>query len=113
MVQVKLQKMRILVLMKRFGTNKDMPVQDFGRQIRLFENLKNHKIDFLCVDFRKLESKKISRNNIDYYIEPLSIFNFNGFLRKLKELVSSGNYDLIVASTSPIIGVISYCCSKK
>ena len=106
--------MRILVLMKRFGANKDMPLQDFGRQIRLFENLtKEHKIDFLCADFRKFESKKISRNGIDYYIKPLSLFNFNGFSRKFKELVKFGNYDLIVASTSPIIGIIAYCYSKK
>lgn len=105
--------MRILVLMKRFGANKDMPLQDFGRQIRLFENLKEHKIDFLCADFRKSESKKMSRNKIDYYIEPLSIFNFYGFLRKFKELIKSGNYDLVVASTSPIIGIIGYYYSKK
>ena len=105
--------MRILVLMKRFGANKDMPMQDFGRQVRLFENLKEHKIDFLCADFRKSESKKLSRNGIDYYIEPLSLFNFNGFLRKFKELIKSSNYDLVVASTSPIIGIIACYYSKK
>lgn len=106
--------MRILVLMKRFGANKDMPVQDFGRQVRLFENLaKDHKIEFLCVDFKKHESRKILRKGIDYYIEPLSLFNFNGFLRKFKELAKSGNYDLVVASTSPIMGIIGYYYSKK
>lgn len=105
--------MRILVLMKRFGANKDMPVQDFGRQIRLFENLKEHEIDFLCVDFKKDEPKKISRNGIDYYIEPLSLFNFNKFLKKLNCLIKTENYDLVVASTSPIIGIIAHYYSKK
>ncbi len=105
--------MRILVLMKRFGANKDMPLQDFGRQIRLFENLKEHKIDFLCADFKKSESKKISRNNIEYYIESLSVFNFNKFLKKLDDLIKTENYDIIVASTSPVIGVIAHYCSKK
>ena len=105
--------MRILVLMKRFGANKDMPLQDFGRQIRLFENLKGHKIDFLCADFRKLESKKMSRKGIDYYIEPLGIFNFYKFLKKINDLIKTKNYDLIVASTSPIIGIVGYHYSKK
>lgn len=100
--------------MKRFGANKDMPVQNFGRQIRLFESLtKEHKIDFLCADFKKLESKKISRNGIDYYIEPLSLFNSNRFLRKLNELIKINSYNLIVASTSPIIGIIAYYYSRK
>ena len=41
--------MKILVIMKRFGANKDMVMEDFGRQIRLFENLvKRHKVDFFC-----------------------------------------------------------------
>ena len=39
--------MKILVVMKRFGANKDMVMEDFGRQIRLFEKLaKKHEIDF-------------------------------------------------------------------
>jgi len=46
--------------MKRFGANKDMVIQDFGRQIRLFENLKQHKIDFLCPDYTKKENKDIT-----------------------------------------------------
>ncbi len=105
--------MKILVIMKRFGANKDMPMQDFGRQIRLFENLKEHKIDFLCADFRKSKPKKLSRNKIDYYIEPLSVFNFNKFLKKLNDLIKAENYDIIVASTSPIIGIIAYRYSRR
>ena len=105
--------MKILVLMKRFGANKDMPLQDFGRQIRLFENLKEHDIDFLCGDFTKLESKKLSRKNINYYIEPLGIFNFNNFLKRFDELVKARKYDVIFASTSPILGIIAHRYSKK
>src|SRR3989339_1912338 len=81
------QKMKILVLMKRFGANKDMVMQDFGRQIRLFENLSSmHSIDFLCMDYKKGESKKLQRKNIKYYIEPFSIAKINAFLGKLKSL---------------------------
>ena len=39
MVQKSPKKLKILVLMKRFGAGKDMVMQDFGRQIRLFENI--------------------------------------------------------------------------
>ena len=61
--------MKILVVMKRFGANKDMVIQDFGRQIRLFENLKQHKIDFLCPDYTKKENKDVKLHNMDFYIK--------------------------------------------
>ena len=58
--------MKILVLMKRFGTNKDLVMQNFGRQIRLFEQIKKfgHDVDFLCADFKKFESRKVENDNI-------------------------------------------------
>ena len=63
--------MKLLVIMKRFGANKDMVMENFGRQIRLFENLtKKHKIDFFCPDYTKKESKTLERNGIKYFIEP-------------------------------------------
>src|SRR3989338_8143537 len=93
------QKMKILVLMKRFGANKDMVMQDFGRQIRLFENLSFiHSIDFLCMDYRKGESKKLQRKNMRYYIEPFSLTKVNAFLGKIKSLLIQNRYDMIVAS---------------
>ena len=74
--------MKILVVMKRFGTNKDMVMEDFGRQIRLFENLsKEHEIDFLCMDYKKKENKDVKRNNMNFsknihWIE-ISFFNLS------------------------------------
>ena len=101
--------MKILVLMKRFGANKDMVMQDFGRQIRLFENLSYiHSIDFLCMDYRKGESKKIQRKGIRYYIQPFSIAKINSFLGKIKYLITQNRYDMIVASTSPLLGIIGH-----
>jgi len=47
-------KKKILVLMKRFGSNKDMVKENFGREIRLFEQLsRKYDIDFLCFDYNK------------------------------------------------------------
>ena len=106
--------MKILVLMKRFGANKDMVMQDFGRQIRLFENLSSmHSIDFLCMDYKKGESKKLQRKNIKYYIEPFSIAKINAFLGKLKSLITQNRYEMIVASTSPLLGIIGHFYSRK
>lgn len=107
--------MRILVLMKRFGANKDMVMQNFGRQIRLFEHVKKfgHDADFLCIDYKKFESKKVRNNGIDYYIEPFSLTKFNSFLKKLDLLLSAKDYDIIVASTTPILGIIGYFYAKK
>jgi len=107
--------MKILVLMKRFGTNKDLVMQNFGRQVRLFEHIKKfgNDIDFLCMDYKKFESKRIRKNNINYYIEPFSLAKFGIFLKKLDLLLRANKYDIIVASTSPILGIIGYFYSRK
>src|SRR3989344_3003245 len=68
-------KMKILVIMKRFGANKDMVLKNFGRQIRLFENLaKEHQIDFLCPDYTNRENKTIKKNGLRFFIVPVSFF---------------------------------------
>ena len=107
--------MKILVLMKRFGTNKDLVMQNFGRQVRLFEEIKKlgHDVDFLCMDYKKLESKKVTKNGIDYYIEPFSITKFILFLKKLDYLLKNKKCDLLVTSTSPILGFIGFAYDKK
>ena len=106
--------MKILVIMKRFGANKDMVMQDFGRQIRLFEPLaKKHKIDFFCPDYKKKESKIIKRKRIRFIIGPISIFLVFKFLSSLKNLIKKEKYNVIVATTDPLIGIIGYFCSKK
>ena len=107
--------MKILVLMKRFGTNKDFVMQNFGRQVRLFEHIRKfgNDVDFLCMDYKKFESKKIRKNEINYYIEPFSLSKFGVFLKKLDLLLSANKYDIIVASTSPILGIIGYFYSRK
>src|SRR3989344_9199645 len=91
--------MKILVLMKRFGTNKDLVMQNFGRQVRLFEQLQRlgHRIDFLCMDYKKFESRKVRIKSIDYYIEPFSLTKFSYFLKKLRSLLKQNRYDLTMS----------------
>ena len=66
--------MKILVIMKRFGANKDMVMQNFGRQVRMFENLaKKHQIDFLCPDYTRKESKIVEKNGLRFFVVPVSM----------------------------------------
>jgi teichuronic acid biosynthesis glycosyltransferase TuaC len=106
--------MKILVIMKRFGANKDMVLEDFGRQIRLFENLSNsHDIDFFCPDYIKKESKIIKRKGIRYIIRPVSIFSSFLCYNSLKNLIENEMYEMIVATTDPLIGIVASKLSKK
>jgi len=106
--------MKILVIMKRFGANKDMVLDDFGRQIRLFEPLvKKHTIHFLCPDYTKKESKTITRKGIKFTIRPVSIFSLGKFLASLKSMIKNEKYNFIVATTDPLIGIIGNYYSKK
>ena len=106
--------MKILVIMKRFGANKDMVIENFGRQIRLFEHLaKKHKIDFFCPDYTKKESKIISRNETRYIIKKVSLLSLLPFYNTLKNLIKNEKYDVIVATTDPLIGILGYSMSKN
>ena len=106
--------MKILVVMKRFGANKDMVLSDFGRQIRLFENLtKEHQIDFLCPDYTKKESKIVKKNGLRFFVVPVSFFSIFSFLHETKKLIKKENYDIIVATSDPLIGALGNHLSKK
>ena len=107
--------MKILVIMKRFGANKDMVMENFGRQVRLFEALSKfgHEIDFLCPDYTKHENKNVSKAGIRYFIRPYSIFSHFKFVKQLESMILQNNYEVIVGSTDPLIGILGYHYSKK
>ena len=94
--------MNLLIVMKRFGANKDMVLGNFGRQIRLFEPLaKKHKIDFFCPDYVKKESFEAVKNKIKYIIRPASLLKCISLLKSLNSIVKQEKYDAIVATTDP------------
>ena len=106
--------MKILVVMKRFGANKDMVMQDFGRQVNLFKPLaKKHKIDFLCPDYVKKDDKVITRKGIRFIIKPFGFFSIFKFLKYMKKLFKNEKYDAIVATTDPLIGALCNNYSRK
>jgi len=106
--------MKILVIMKRFGANKDMIMQNFGRQIKLFEFLSKwgHHIDFLCPDHKKYEKKDLKINGLNFYVRPYSISKHVMFLKDLKNMIRKNNYDYIVGSSEPLLGILGYLYAK-
>ncbi len=106
--------MKILVIMKRFGANKDMVMQNFGRQIRLFEPLaKKHEIDFICPDYKRHEYVNIRKNKINYFIRPYSLLRHFGFAKEFEAMIKKNKYDAIVSSTDPIFSILGYFYAKK
>ena len=74
--------MEILVLTSRYTANRDIIVEDFGRQTRLFSALRKlvHGIDFFVADYRKYENKNIKLHGINVMIRPFGIFSILSFL---------------------------------
>ncbi len=107
-------KKKILVLMKRFGSNKDMVKDNFGREIRLFEQLaKKYKIDFICPDYKLREKFHIKKNGIDFFVVPFSLFDPFTLLVAISSMIRENKYDVIIPTTEPIFGIIGYHFAKK
>ena len=107
--------MKMLVIMKRFGANKDMVTQNAGRQVKIFEALSKfgYKIDFFCLDYKKHENRNIKKRNINYLIRPYSIFKYYKLTDELKKIINKNKYDYIVGSTDPLLGILGFKLAKK
>jgi glycosyltransferase involved in cell wall biosynthesis len=106
--------MKILVLTSRYTATRDIIGEDFGRQVRLFEALRKlgHTIDFFVADYRKFERKNTSLHGIRVFIRPFSILRFFSFAFELGRRVKAGKYDLMIATSDPLWGIIGYIASK-
>jgi teichuronic acid biosynthesis glycosyltransferase TuaC len=106
--------MKILVIMKRFGTNKDMVMENFGRQIKIFSQLAGkNKIDFICPDYKKHEKKDVRKNNMNFYIRPYSLLDHFKFTEDIKKMIKKNKYELMIGSTEPLLGIIGHQYAKK
>ena len=107
-------KMKILVLTSRYTATRDIISEDFGRQTRLFEALRKlgHKIDFFVVDYIKHENKNLKLHGINVAIRAFGIFYFFRFLKNLNRVLKNKNYDVLIATSDPLWGVIGYIFTK-
>lgn len=107
--------MKILVFTSRYTAARDIINEDFGRQVRLFEQLRKfgHKIDFFCVDYKKFENKDTKLHGINVFIRPFKPLKFFSFLSNLNEFIGNKHYDLIIATSDPLWGVIGYIIARK
>ncbi len=107
-------KKKILVLMKRFGSNKDMVGDNFGREIRLFEPLaKKYQVDFICPDYHTKQKFDIKKNNLNFFVVPVSFFNPFSLFNLIDKLMKENKYDAIIPTTEPLLGIIGYHYAKK
>jgi len=107
--------MKILVFTSRYTAARDIISEDFGRQVRLFEQLKKfgHEIDFFCVDYKKFENRNTILHKMRIFIRPFKPLKLFRLLSDLKKVIKRSNYDLIIATSDPLWGIIGYFASKK
>ncbi|MBI2101501.1 glycosyltransferase family 4 protein [Candidatus Woesearchaeota archaeon] len=107
--------MKILVFTSRYTAGRDIISEDFGRQVRIFEQLGKlgHKIDFFCVDYKRLENKSLYLHGMRIFIKPFKPLKFFSLLSELRKTMKSNNYDILIATSDPLWGVIGYFMSKK
>lgn len=100
--------MKILVLTSRYTATRDIIEEDFGRQTRLFAELKkfNHEIDFFVADYRKHEKKSLKLHGINIMIRPFGIFSFFSFIFGLRKAVKNNGYDFLISTSDPLWGII-------
>lgn len=107
--------MKVLVLTSRYTASRDIIGEDFGRQTRLFEALGKlgHEIDFFCADYRKFEKRSVKLHGIGVLIRPFGFFYFFGFLKELNKLLENKKYDVLIATSDPLWGIMGYILAKR
>lgn len=107
--------MKILVFTSRYTAARDIISEDFGRQVRLFEQLGSfrHRIDFFCADYKKFENRNAKLHGINVFIRPFKPLKIFALLSNLKKIIKNNDYDIIIATSDPLWGVIGYFLSRK
>ena len=81
------------MLTKRFGSGKDSILEDFGRQIRLAENLVKlgNKVDLIAADYVKHQKFNKLLNGINVDVTPFGFFSFPGYISRLRKRIHNTN----------------------
>jgi len=107
--------MKVLVLTSRYTATRDIIGEDFGRQTRLFSALskRGHDIHFFCADYRMKERKNVVLHGIKVMIRPFGVVQCASFLNDLSSTIKKGAYDVLIATSDPLWGVIGYQMTRK
>src|SRR3989338_2035356 len=107
--------MKILFLAKRFTSGKDAIKDNFGRQVKLAEQLQKlgHTVHFLAADYIKKQHFDSRIGAIKVFVRPLSIWNSLPFILSLRKSIKKENYDAIFAGSDPIFGIIALFVRQK
>lgn len=105
--------MNILVLTKRFSSGKDYVSDDFGREIRLSEELQKNgnTVTMIAADYHKKERKKLEMHGMDVRVAPLSILRLPFFIGEILLASTKKKTDVILAMGDPMIGGMGYILS--
>ena len=105
---------RLLLLTKRYYTNKDLITDKFGRlyhlPCQLVEN--GFKVLVICVDYRGRREKVIAQSGLKYHSLPLTLTNSAIFFLKLLRYIYRFKPDAIMASGDTHFGFLGWIISK-
>jgi len=103
--------MKILLVMKRFSTNRDMIKENFGREIRLFSEINKlgHNVTILCADQINHERLTTKLNGMKVEIYPFRLSTFLKFTKIARAMAN--DCDAVVGSTHPVIGYVARLAS--
>ena len=107
--------MKITAILSRYTANRDIIEEDFGRQMRLFEQLQKHghQLIMICADYKKHRNETLTMHGM----KVISIsFNWKfpiPFAVKCHKIIKKENPDLIIAATEPIWGILGCILAKS
>jgi glycosyltransferase involved in cell wall biosynthesis len=107
--------MKLLFLTKRFGSGIDSILEDFGRQVRLTENLVKlgHEVHLVAADYVKKQTFEKTLNGAKVSVIPFSFFSFSHYIAKLRKKIQREKYDAIITSSDPVFGAIALMVGRN
>lgn len=104
--------MKILLLMKRFSTNRDMIMENFGREVRLFSEINRlgQTVTVLCADQVRKERKTAKLNGMQVEIYPFGISSIPKFLAAARKMAAEN--DVVIGLSHPLLGYIAHLAAK-
>jgi len=107
--------MKFVLLCKRYYTNKDLIVDQFGRLFYLPVELKKLGLEpiVIAADYRNKTPSHQTINGVEFHSIPLNISNLFSFLSQTNKIIKNYQPNFIMASGDTHFGLIAYVIAKK